>query len=94
MRNWECGIGNAEGGRKDECGIGNAECGNYRSATGLIRLLTPEFQNLCRLFSDPPQADQTIGFQSYLSFGYLNLEFICNLVLVICYFRFIQVRYQ
>ena len=35
---------------------------------------------------------QTIGFWSYLRIGYCNLEFICHLVLVICYFRFIRVR--
>jgi uncharacterized membrane protein YqaE (UPF0057 family) len=28
---------------------------------------------------------------AYMRFGYCNLEFICNLVLVICYFQFIRV---
>ena len=41
--------------------------------------------------TDPPEADQTIGFWSYLRFGYCNLEFICNLMLVICYFWYIWV---
>ena len=35
---------------------------------------------------------QTIGFWSYLRFGYCTFEFICNLMLVICYFRFIRLR--
>jgi hypothetical protein len=32
-----------------------------------------------------------IGFWFYLRFGYCDLEFICYLMLVICYFRFIRV---
>jgi hypothetical protein len=34
---------------------------------------------------------ETIGVRSYLKFGYCDLEFICDLLLVICYFRFIRV---
>ena len=45
------------------------------------------------LKSKIPNHDQTIEFWSYLRwFGYCNFEFICNLVLVICYFRFIRHR--
>jgi len=35
---------------------------------------------------------KVFDFGSYLRFGYCNLEFICNLVLVICCFWFIRVR--
>jgi len=42
--------------------------------------------------TDPAAADQTIGFGYYLRFRYCNLEFICYLVLIICYFRFVRVR--
>ncbi len=36
--------------------------------------------------TNPPPADQTIVFGSYLRFGYCILEFVWCLVFVICYF--------
>ena len=37
---------------------------------------------------------QAIGCGSYLEFGACSLEFICDLMLVICYFRFTRVRFN
>jgi hypothetical protein len=47
-----------------------------------------EIQNSTRLSSS--QAKQ-LAFDLNLRFRYCNLEFICNLVLVFCYFLFIRV---
>ena len=43
--------------------------------------------------NDLNSKSQTIGVWSHLKFDFCSLEFICYLVLVICYFRFSSVRH-